>query len=90
MRVLWSVIAWFSSRWVVRRMEAPIASLTEQCEAIQAGGAPRTLRAEAGSDELLPLVLALNELLSHLDRTITQQHRFIADAAHELRTPLTA
>lgn len=41
-------------------------------------------------DEILPLVEALNALLTRLDAAISAQRRFVADAAHELRTPLTA
>jgi len=39
-------------------------------------------------EELLPFVKTLNEMLSRLDKTLTQQKQFIADASHELRTPL--
>lgn len=41
-------------------------------------------------DEVVPLVEALNALLTRLDGAISAQRRFVADAAHELRTPLTA
>lgn len=40
--------------------------------------------------EVLPLVGALNDLLSRLRHTLDAQRAFVADAAHELRTPLTA
>jgi signal transduction histidine kinase len=40
--------------------------------------------------ELLPLVLAFNQLLVRLDEAIQGERRFIGDAAHELRTPLAA
>ena len=40
--------------------------------------------------EIRPLVLALNDLLSRLSRALEMQRAFIADAAHELRSPLTA
>ena len=40
--------------------------------------------------EVLPLVLALNDLLLRLKRALEAQRDFIADAAHELRTPLAA
>ncbi len=46
---------------------------------------------EAGvPDEALPLVRALNDLLTRLQTALKTQRDFIADAAHELRTPLTA
>ena len=41
-------------------------------------------------DEAVPLVEALNDLLSRLGESMEVQRRFVADAAHELRTPLTA
>jgi two-component system, OmpR family, sensor kinase len=40
-------------------------------------------------EELMPIVGALNELLTRLSSSFAAQQRFIADAAHELRTPLT-
>lgn len=40
--------------------------------------------------ELLPFTHSINRLLERLRQAITQQQRFVADAAHELRTPVTA
>ncbi len=40
--------------------------------------------------ELLPLVNALNEMLSRLDEAIQREKQFTSDASHELRTPLAA
>ena len=40
--------------------------------------------------EILPLVEALNDLLSRLNAASNAQRTFVADAAHELRSPLTA
>lgn len=39
--------------------------------------------------ELRPLVEALNEAFARVQRQITTQRRFVANAAHQLRTPLT-
>ena len=40
--------------------------------------------------EIRPMVLAINQLLTRLSYAMQMQRTFIADAAHELRTPLTA
>ena len=39
-------------------------------------------------EEVSPLVVAINELLARLDRSIAAQKHFLADAAHQLKTPL--
>lgn len=38
--------------------------------------------------EVAPLVLSFNQLLLRLESNISEQKRFIADAAHQMRTPL--
>jgi two-component system OmpR family sensor kinase len=40
--------------------------------------------------EVTPLVNSLNDLMARLNRVITSQKTFVADAAHELLTPITA
>lgn len=40
--------------------------------------------------EIVPLLQAMNSLMSRLSQEIERQQRFVSDAAHELRTPLTA
>jgi len=39
-------------------------------------------------DEVAPLVDAINDLLQRLDRSMSTQRHFLADAAHQLKTPL--
>lgn len=39
-------------------------------------------------EEVTPLVRAINDLLMRLDRSISTQKHFLADAAHQLKTPL--
>jgi two-component system sensor histidine kinase TctE len=59
----------------------------------------RDVAARSGSDltplalqdvprEVSPLVLAVNDLMSRLRKTLAVHRRFIADASHQLRTPL--
>ena len=42
----------------------------------------------AAPEEVSPLVGAINDLLSRLNRSIGAQKHFLADAAHQLKTPL--
>ena len=39
-------------------------------------------------EEVSPLVRAINELLARLDKSMSAQKHFLADAAHQLKTPL--
>jgi two-component system sensor histidine kinase TctE len=41
-------------------------------------------------EELVPVVEALNNLLTKIDHQIQRQRQFTANAAHQLRTPITA
>jgi two-component system sensor histidine kinase TctE len=40
-------------------------------------------------EEVLPLILAFNEMMDRLEQNLQAQQRFISDAAHQMRTPLT-
>src|SRR5574343_252125 len=40
-------------------------------------------------EEVRPLIVAFNEMMSRLEEMLHAQQRFIADAAHQMRTPLT-
>jgi signal transduction histidine kinase len=84
------LIARLESRWVVRRVQEPIAALVRQCEAIREGRAAPRLSYDGSDVELDSLAAAVNDLLKHLNGFVVCQHRFAVDAAHELRTPLTA
>lgn len=39
-------------------------------------------------DEVAPLVRSINELLERLDKSMSAQKHFLADAAHQMKTPL--
>jgi two-component system, OmpR family, sensor histidine kinase TctE len=46
------------------------------------------LDAQAVPMEVAPLVMSVNDLLKRLQKSISTQKRFLADAAHQLKTPL--
>ena len=74
---------------LLRQGFAPLAAITRELDE----GDGHRLRPLATTDiptEALPLVLALNGLLTRLGGVLEQQRRMVADAAHELRTPVAA
>ena len=81
--VLWLVVR------IVRRELAPIHVLAQTLDS-QEPENPAALSDKNVPDEILPFVTSINQLLEKVRQLLTEQRRFIADAAHELRTPLTA
>ena len=75
--------------WIVRRELAPIASLAKSLDE-QPTDSLNPLGTVDVPKEIMPFVHAINRLLERVNNVLTQQRRFIADAAHELRSPLTA
>ena len=64
----------------------------ERLRRIVAARSPREWSPVAADDvpgEVRPLLQAIDELVAHLDKALTVQSRFIADAAHQLKTPIT-
>ena len=75
--------------YIVRQQLRPITALahhldTQSAECLQA------LNEQGIASEITPFIHAINRLLNRITDLLTQQRRFIADAAHELRSPLTA
>lgn len=75
--------------WVVTRVLRPLNEVTN---GLQQWRRSRTnpLPLTGVPDEIMPLALATNDLISRLQAQLEFRERFISDAAHELRTPLTA
>ncbi len=82
-------LGWLVVGVVVARVLRPISGVTEQ---LRHWGASTTspLVLDAVPDEIMPLALATNDLVTRLQRQLEFREEFISDAAHELRTPLTA
>ena len=75
--------------FIVRGMLMPVHRLSELVDQQD----DTTLAALSERDiprELLPFVMSINRLIGRLKEAMSQQRRFIADAAHELRSPLAA
>lgn len=75
--------------WIIRRSLAPVTVLSTQLDRRDDGNLHPIPETDIPA-EIKPFVGAINRLMQRLDLALSQQRRFIADAAHELRSPLTA
>lgn len=74
--------------WVLAgRLLHPVDAMARAAEQIGTAHVGR-LPVENPDDELGRLGASFNGLLERLDDALSQQRRFLADAAHELRTPI--
>lgn len=76
--------------WII--VERGLRPLTQLTRAVltRTPNSLEPLHEATSTNEVQPLISALNELLARLQSALNAQRAFIADAAHELRTPLTA
>ncbi|HLG54254.1 MAG TPA: HAMP domain-containing sensor histidine kinase [Vicinamibacterales bacterium] len=75
--------------WIVaRRALAPMKSIDDTLQAIQATDLSRRIDVPADT-ELGKLVSTLNRLLDRLEKAFASLKQFTADVSHQLQTPLT-
>jgi two-component system, OmpR family, sensor kinase len=74
---------------IVRKTFAPIKQLSIELDR-QHEDDLRAIPDKGLPTEIRPFIVAINQLLARVARSVAVQHRFVADAAHELRSPLTA
>lgn len=82
---LLAALIWATVRWGLRPLEKVAASVAQR-----SANHLDPLRTDAAPTEIMPLVVALNDLFARISRSRERDRRFAADAAHELRTPLAA
>ncbi len=75
--------------WIVARVLRPLRSVTAELRQWEKKGSA-SLSLSHVPDEMMPLALAMNDLITRLREQLEFRKAFISDAAHELRTPLTA
>ncbi|GAO35437.1 histidine kinase [Sulfuricella sp. T08] len=74
---------------IIRREFTSVGRISCSLDA-QTANRPSPIVEEGLPNEITPFVQAINRLLGRINQLMSQQQRFIADAAHELRSPLTA
>ncbi|GAB3628829.1 Sensor protein QseC [Pandoraea terrae] len=73
----------------VRRTWHPVTVLSAGIDA-RSDTDLRPIETKIAPPEIAPFIISINRLLARLDVALTEQRRFVADAAHELRSPITA
>jgi signal transduction histidine kinase len=71
-----------------RRLTAPLQRLAAAARAVATGDLSQRIQVE-GSDEMVDVAEAFNEMTVALGESERQRQNMVADVAHELRTPLT-
>jgi signal transduction histidine kinase len=82
---LMALVVWWVAALTLRPLRAVAADVQRRDEQTLAA-----LPTDGLPEEVSPLVVALNQLLDRLARSLDTQRAFVSDAAHELRSPLTA
>lgn len=77
------------TRVIIRKALSPLIHLSRQLDQ-RSDSHLQPLPETDLPDEIMPFVTAINSLMHRVGVVLSQQRRFIADAAHELRSPLTA
>ncbi len=87
--VILTPLSWLLVGIVVSRLLRPLASVTAAAIHRDAD-TDAALPIENVPEEIVPLIRAMNDLISRLGEALQLQRQFLSDAAHELRTPLAA
>jgi signal transduction histidine kinase len=83
-----AVVGIAAGAWFSRRLTAPLVSLAETARAFGSGDLDQRV-AVHGSQELVEVGQAFNQMAADLQKAEELRRDMVADAAHELRTPLS-
>jgi signal transduction histidine kinase len=75
---------------VARTALRPVTAVANTIASINEPTLDRRLDVELLPEELRPMAVRLNQMLTRLEAGLLERKQFMADAAHELRTPVAA
>jgi len=81
--------AWIGATLLMRTVRRPLARAVETADRV-AGGDFSARMGTSGPEEFDRLSRALDSMAAQLQRTDSEQRRFLADLAHEISTPVSA
>ena len=88
--VLFALLLAVSGGWAIARAALrPVEIMAAQARRITDRTPGDRLTSPHPHDELGQLAQAFNDVLGRLERALSQQRQFMADASHELRTPVS-
>jgi len=78
-----------AATWLlVGRALAPVEEIRAKVESIGANRLDQRVPVSFSGDEIARLAVTMNQLLTRLEVSQTEQRQFVGDASHELRSPL--
>lgn len=87
--LLW-LIQWGILKFSIKKQFRSIHTLSKEISAKSADDLTPIRQQQPELEELQPMVMQLNQLLTRLQYSLQAEQRFTADASHELRSPLSA
>ncbi|WP_175411763.1 HAMP domain-containing sensor histidine kinase [Streptomyces sp. TRM64462] len=85
---LYTLLSLFLAWWMAGRVLRPVGIITATARRLSGQNLHQRIDLKAPPGELKDLADTFDEMLDRLERLVTAQQRFAANAAHELRTPL--
>ena len=86
--LLFTLLAWFSTRTMVTRLLNPLDHFLSKIKSINENNLGEKISVVSTNNEIVLLAQEFNSMLKRIDDSLKHQSEFTANASHELRTPI--